>query len=265
MFNPNMRRPRMNKKEQEGVTRREAMARIMQIIALAAGVSVSDLTFLLSTADAQTITKLKMLKVQLSGFDRLVFESEFGHITPLVPVQTEALQPGTIMTPDKMISGNLMGCRVHMGGDATFGAAACPSLDSCMANGGGSCPVLGECNENVCTGQDVGGGEGGPDDCGTNDCNGQSCTGLSSCGDNECTEQNCPNLSSCGRNKRDIVGLLDAFKTDSYVVNLMKHFNVTTARELATQVNLMIQQHRTITPIQLEQEALQLPLINPTK
>jgi len=250
----------MGKKNQEGITRREAMTRIMQIVALAAGISVSDLTFLLSAADAQTLTKLKILKVKLSGFDRQVFESEFGHVTPLVPIKTV---PGQIMEPGQII-GDLKGCSVFFALSA-LGAAACPSLANCGSNSSG-CPCLDSCNENVCSGQDYGGGGCWELDCtGTNDCNGQDCPNLTSCGDNECTDQDCPKLTNCEKHKSSLLDTLNQFRTDQYIQDLMRYFNVTTTQALATQINTMIQQHKTITPIQLQQEILQNPLLDVPK
>lgn len=236
------------------ITRRGAMGKVLKMIALSAGISVSELTMILS-AKAGTVksskfikvkdiarTKLKMLKVKLSGYNKGVFQSEFGRITPLRPVRQMRI-PGL----DKGIKG--MGCGVHSGG---FGANAssCPQLGFCGAFGGGSCPSLNTCNENVCTDQDFGGMDG--TDCqGVNDCNGQDCNSLENCGDNDCSGQDCSNLTSCDKNKQSLVELLNRFRTDQYVQDLMSYFHITNTRQLAGRVNSMIRQKRAITPAQL--------------
>ena len=234
----------------EDMDRREALNTILKTVALAAGISVLDLQRLLS-AEAGTVpksaqTKLKILKVKLSGFDVKVFQSEFGRITPMKPSASMGI-PG-------IQEG--MGCAVHsVGGMSGNNAASnCPSFSICGAyGGGGSCPVLENCVTNICSGHDYGpeGGGSGGGDCGTNDCNNQDCTNLSTCGDNECSSQNCPDLSGCAKNKRDITGLLNQFQNDPYVQGLMEHFHTTDTRQLGRQVENMLRQKRFITPQQV--------------
>lgn len=84
---------------------------------------------------------------------------------------------------------------------------------------------------------------------------------MSSCGDNECGGQECPSLASCGSNKQsifnggmstaDLAGLLNQFRTDPYVQGLYRYFNTTAVNQVATQVNAMLQQRRTLLPSQI--------------
>ncbi len=226
--------------------RREAMNHILKTVALAAGISVLDLKRILS-AKAGTLpknaqTKLKMLKVKLSGFDLKVFQSQFGRIRPMKPAARLGL-PGAKQG---------MGCAVHSLGGVTGANAAssCPQFSVCGSFGGDSCPALDTCSTNVCSGQDIGeDGSGG--ECGTNDCNDQDCGTLDVCGDNECTSQSCPSLGGCGKNKADITGLLNQCRNDPYVQGLMEHFHTTNTRQLGRQVQNMLRQKRVITPQQV--------------
>ena len=232
----------------ENMDRREALNHIFKTVALAAGISVLDLRRILS-AEAGTLSKsaqtqLKMLKVQLSGFDLKVFQSQFGRITPLKPAASMGI-PGATQG---------MGCAVHSLGGVTGANAAssCPQFSICGAFGGDSCPALDTCATNVCSGQDYG-DEGGTTggECRTNDCNGQECGNLDTCGDNECTSQSCPELSGCAKNKADITGLLNQFRNDPYVQGLMEHFHTTNTQQLGLQVQNMLRQKRFITPQQV--------------
>jgi hypothetical protein len=250
------------------ISRRSALETLFKTAAVAAGATAVDLGFLFKEASAATITNLKVLKLKLSGLNQSVFESEFGRITPLAPIQNitglrnlanRLVKPGQGMTP-----GSFMGCQAYMSG-AMGASGACPALEGCVYNTS-NCPVMSECvGANICSGQDVGGGSGGgsgPDSCtGVNDCNGQDCSSMSSCGDNECAGQKCPNLSSCGSNKQsifnggmstaDLAGLLNQFRTDPYVQGLYRYFNTTAVNQVATQVNAMLQQRRTLLPSQI--------------
>jgi hypothetical protein len=246
---------------EEKITRRGAMGKVLKIIALSAGISVSELTLILS-AKAGTVkssefikvkniarSKLKMLKVKLSGYNKGVFQSEFGRITPLKPVRQMRI-------PDLGKGMKGMGCAVHLFGGMGGGNAAttCPSLSLCISNADSSCPSLSFCTENVCSDQDCGGDQSGK--CTVNDCNNQDCGTLWGCKDNECTDQDCPDLTVCSGNKSNIAGLVDLlsrFSTNSYVQDLMNHFHITNTRQLAKQVNSMIMQKRAITPAQLRQ------------
>ena len=242
---------------EEKITRRGAMGRILKMVALSAGISVSQLTTILSakagtfkstrfaTVKDSARIKLKMLKVKLSGYNKRVFHSEFGRVTPLKPVSQMRI-PGL----GKGIQG--MGCGVHSFGiGGTHGASSCPSFTICTSNMDTNCPSLLGCRRNQCDDQAYGGdGEGS---CVANDCDGQDCSNLSSCNGNDCHDQNCPNLTVCDRSASlaDLADLLNRFKNDPYVQNLMGYFHITNTRQLARQVNSMIRQKRTITPTQL--------------
>ncbi len=249
------------------ITRRRALGTILQTAAVAAGAGVVDLGFLSGKAHAATMTSLKTLKFKLSGYSKLVFESEFGRVTPLVPLQNvAALKPlaDRLLKPGMTLPGNWMGCQANFGSGA-MGAAACPALEGCVYNSS-NCPVMSECiGANVCSDQDVGGGGGGgqgPDSCtGVNDCNGQDCQSLSSCGENECSGQKCPHFSNCGSNHGiaagcsaftgGVTGTLDQFRTDPYVQGLYKYFNVTTVQQLAVQIATSLSQRRVLMPSQI--------------
>lgn len=227
--------------------RREAMNHILKTVALAAGISVLDFKHILSAEAGKlsktTQTKLKMLKVKLSGFDLKVFQSQFGRITPMKPAVRLGL-PGAKQG---------MGCAVHSLGGVTGANAAssCPEFQICGAFGGDSCPSLETCVTNVCSGQDSGEDGGGGGECRTNDCNDQNCGSLDVCGDNECTSQNCPELGGCGKNKADLTGLLNQCRNDPYVQGLMEQFHTTNTQQLGRQVQNMIRQKRFITPQQV--------------
>jgi hypothetical protein len=243
------------------MARRDAMGMILKTVAAAAGMSVIDLELFLSKGHAATLVNLKMLKIMLSGMNRQVFEAEFGRVTPRTPtghaiaanklqkIMVPGMKPGTLPPGANMG----MSCMVNLGGQQMPGSF-CVNLSGCGGNGD-SCPCLSDCTENVCSGQDFGDetGTGCRGNCPTNDCNGQSCEGLTSCGDNECSDQSCVSFSSCKTNKRNLVEVLNTYRTDPYVQGLMRYFNTTNTVQLANQVGLMIQQRRYITPAQVLQ------------
>jgi hypothetical protein len=263
------------------MTRRDAMGMILKTVAASAGMSVIDLRLFLSDGHAATLTNLKMLKVQLSGMNRQVFEAEFGRSTPLVstgqtippnklqpglkPSQTvtpsQTVKPGQTMVPGAGMSPGVLqpGANMGMGCMTNMGAAPqgvpCINLSTCGANADG-CPCLTGCTENVCSSQEFGdeSGTGCQGNCSTNDCNDQNCSGLYSCSDNECTKQSCTNLRDCNPiNHRNLVEILNTFRTDQFVQDLMRYFNITDTAQLANQVGNMIQQRRFITPAQIYQ------------
>ncbi len=231
---------------------------ILKTVALAAGISFMDLNFLL-TSDASKLprnlqTKLKILKVKLSGFNINVFQSEFGRITPMKPASRMGIAGLT----------QGMGCPVHSVGGLSGASAAssCPQFSGCGINAGtGSCFNFENCVTNVCSGQDTGGDDGGV--CGMNDCNDQSCPALGYCDDNECSSQDCPSLSTCGKNKVDITGLIGNLRNDPYIQGLMEHFHTTNTNQLSSQIQRMIKQKRHITPQQVMPGALKTPAIRP--
>jgi len=262
----------------EELTRRKAMTRILKTVALATGLSLTDLTLLLKSAHADTPAVIKALQFKLGGYTREVFESVYGRSTPLKPraevttgqvqggvrpetnyeinqgmsagrIHDQQLRPGDLMDPSQGIQGG-MECTVQFANEI---GAGCPALGGCGSYGGGSCPQLDSCTENVCSGQDRTGGCLGMD-CDTNDCNGQSCGDLQSCGDNECADQNCGKLSDCDNHKPMILGdILGQYRADPYVQDLMRHFGTTNTQQLSNQVSTMLQQRRSLTPEQLRQ------------
>lgn len=248
---------------EEKITRRGAMGKILKMVALSAGISVSQLTAILS-AKAGTVksrrlskvkisarTKLKMLKVKLSGYNKGVFRSEFGRATPLKPVRQMRI-------PDLDRGMKGMGCGVHSfaGPSGANQASTCPNLGFCRRNFDPSCPSLVGCSANQCDDQDYGGD--GDGSCDANDCNNQDCANLTYCNGNDCTDQNCPNLTFCDRaaSIADLTDLLNRFKTDQYVQDLMGYFHITNTQQLARQVNSMIRQKRALTPAQLHRGSI---------
>jgi len=246
------------------ITRRGAMGKILKVVALSAGISVSQLITILSAkagtitsrsvskVNESALTKLKMLKVKLSGYNKNVFHSEFGRATPLKPAN-QIRMPGF----DRGMMG--MGCSVHSfaGVSGANQASACPSFTICTSNMDSNCPSLLGCRRNQCDDQDYGGD--GDGSCTANDCSNQDCSSLTSCNGNDCTDQNCPNLTVCDRaaSIADLTNLLNRFKTDQYVQDLMGYFRVTNTRQLAQQVNTMIRQKRALTPAQLHRGSVQ--------
>jgi hypothetical protein len=252
--------------KKDGMSRREAMERLLVMVAAAAGLGTVDAKLFAQTVVRASKTNLKFLKLRLSGFDSRVFTSEFGRTTPLVSASkvkisgaaklattkarpsTQVIKPGQSIQPG--VAGGAMGCQVNFAGAGGMGAGAadCPGFEICgwfSDSGGSGCPSFEQCVNNVCTGQDVGGGGAGA--ChGVNDCNGQDCGNLQVCGDNECTEQSCPNLQGCDRNVRDVAGLINQFRNDPFIQDLMKQLNTTNVSQLAVQVESMIRNRRTI-------------------
>lgn len=247
--------------KKDGMNRREAMERLLALVAAAAGLGAVDAKLFAQTVVKASKTNLKFLKLRLSGFDSRIFTSEFGRTTPLVSASkvkisdatkltTAKIRPSTqVINPGQSIKPGAMGCQVNFAGAGGMvaGAAGCPSFVVCgnFSDGGGSsCPSYSTCGNNICTGQDVG-GEGGVCS-GVNDCNGQDCGNLDICGINDCTEQNCPSLSGCGTNHRDIAGLINQYRNDSFILDLMKQLKTTNVSQLTVQVESMIRNRRTI-------------------
>lgn len=253
----------------DGIGRREAMEKLVAFVAAAAGFGAVDNKLFAQTF--RTVrntdpTRLKFLKLRLSGFNSRVFTSQFGRTTPLAPasqirIPSSASLPKTKTRPltqarpvqgtrPDMVAG-AMGCATQFAGaGGAMAGADCPSFSFCglfSDSGGSACSDLNTCGDNICSGQDFGGGDTGGGGCmGVNDCNGQDCGQLDVCGDNECTDQNCPNLSGCGRNVRDIAGLINNYRNDPFIQDLMRQLNMTNVNDLAVQVESMIRNRRTI-------------------
>lgn len=247
----------------EIITRRGAMGKILKMVALSAGISVSQLTAILSAkagtlksrslikVQDSALTKLKMLKVKISGYNKNVFHNEFGRITPLKPVSQMRI-------PGLDIGMKGMGCGVHSFAGGINQASTCPSFSICVNNIDSNCPSLAGCTRNQCDDQGYGGGSG---ECGANDCSNQDCTNLTSCQGNDCTGQKCPKLETCDRaaSLAELTDLLNRFKTDQYVQDLMGYFHITNTQQLARHVDSMIRQKRALTPAQLHRGNIQSP------
>lgn len=250
--------------KKNGISRREAMERLLVMVAAAAGLDKVDAKLFAQTIVRASKTNLKFLKLRLSGFDSRIFTSEFGRTTPLVSASqikisgatslatakvgpsTKIIRPGQSVQPG--FSAGAMGCQVNFAGGMGAGAADCPGFEVCGCfsdNGGSGCSSLEQCDNNVCSSQDFG-GEGAGACHGVNDCNSQDCGNLQVCGDNECTDQTCPSLSGCGSNKRDIAGLINQYRNDPFIQDLMKQVNMTNVNQLAVQVESMIRNRRTL-------------------
>lgn len=209
----------------EGVTRREAVDRLTKLVALAAGLSVSEVREILAASQQQAIRQtpkvrqlqmavnydIKALKVILSR-DRSVFEREFGKTAP----------PKEVSVYDPVSRGFKTG--MTCGEDYQDGGS-CSSLScgthGCSEEDQGSCT-----NTNVC----------GDQDCGT----------LDDCGQNWCSDQKCSGFDECDKNEQHIVSrdFLDRYKTDPYVQDLFKEHNVRTSSELAARLQMMVKQRR---------------------
>ena len=209
------------------LSRRDAMDRIVKIIGVATGLSVSQVkgllygqTVLTKSAPAQLDKKtillkktsnaqLKALKVLLEN-SRQVFENEYGRVTPIISRAVDNRRTNV--------------CVTHFG---------IPDVNRTVG--------LGICRDtNTCTGQDLVGPE---DPCEkTNDCNGQSCPSMYDCSSNKCENQECPRLVSCGDNQESIfsTGLLDSLRSDIYVQMLFREFNVNTTAALAQSIRTKI-------------------------
>lgn len=228
----------------EKINRREAMDRVMRLVALAAGLSASELSLLLAEdnegrppqkLDRKSIIaqkaaneEIKILKVFVENTLE-VFENEFGRV---LPVYEKPIEEFLTNIPQDMRGQMVNVCGGHF--DTGIFKAGKTGLMFCTGS-------------NTCTGQGIGDSIPGGEPCeGTNNCSGQSCPNLTTCPDNTCDDQDCPKLSICGKNKQTIVtaALLERFKADPYVQLLSQEFNVTTAKALAEQISRRLQDLR---------------------
>jgi len=234
---------------QEKINRRGAMGRVLKIMAVATGLSISEVRSLLfsqvrtrqaSKQRAVILRKsanksVKLLKVLLEN-SKDVFENEFGRSTPFrktakakVFVDIQSFLPR-----NQDMRNNFMdhfADIVNVCG-ANFGVpGGIPGVEGFICAG-----------VNTCTGQDVDGGSGCA---GTNECNGQSCDSYV-CSGNDCDEQSCGEFDYCENNKSSIIDILeiDRFKADPYIQVLFERFNVSTTAELLAQVNSMLSRRR---------------------
>jgi len=235
----------MSEKSNGGMTRREATHKILSVIALATGLSISEVRSLL--AQVKTITtvkpapvsttlsrttivpqkaandKVKALKVLLENSTE-VFENEYGRMTPIQTGRMDALFTGKVIPPD--LAGNIVNmCGVH------FNPAG---------SGIGATGVMGCSGTNTCTGQELSGSGGDGEPCwGTNTCSGQKCPQQEMCGDNTCEDQECPKFKFCDKNKESLTSAeyLSDIAGDVYIQLLFQEFNVTTVDALHTQLD----------------------------
>jgi len=225
------------------------MGRVLKIVAVATGLSVSEVKGLLfgqvrlkQTRKQKAVIlqksankSVKLLKVLLEN-RKDVFESEFGRSTPFrkaakakVFVDIQSFLP-----QNQDMRNNFMdhfGDIVNVCG-ANFGVpGGIPGVEGFICAG-----------VNTCTGQDVDGGSGCA---GTNECNGQSCDSYV-CSGNDCDDQSCDEFDYCENNKSSIIDLedIDRFRTDPYIQVLFERFNVSTSTDLLAQVNSMLSRRR---------------------
>jgi len=121
----------MSEKSKEELTRREATQKILSVIALATGLSISEVRSLLAedkTATAiepvkplnrtevikqkATSDKVKALKVLLENRVE-VFESEYGRTTPIQKVKIDTLYPADKIVPPDLAGSIVNMCAVH--------------------------------------------------------------------------------------------------------------------------------------------------------
>jgi hypothetical protein len=233
------------------ITRREAMSQVTKIVAMAAGLSASELTKLLSaqippppggTTTSPVILQksasdaIKRLKSILEN-SQAVFESQYGRVTPVQKVSVNTLLPklGSILPRDTIQRQKYL--------DQLAGMGSCMTQFSSGVAGGGA---LGEtvCMDiNICAGQESGGCAG------TNACIGQSCS-MFNCGRDGCIGQeacNCPGEQKiCGQVVGAVVSIedLERYRADPYINLLFTRYKVSTAQELSAQINHVLDQRR---------------------
>lgn len=231
------------------ISRREAMDRLLKIVAIATGMTVTEVKSLLSgqvklqqPQKQKTIIyqksankSIKTLKALLEN-DRAIFENEFGRSTPVRQASSEKLFSTSqhLLPKDRLQQGNFMDHFNDMVNDCgrNFGVPGnLPGFDNFICTG-----------TNTCSGQDVGGGSGCA---GTNECNGQSCESFV-CSGNDCDDQSCSDFEICENNKSSIISIaeLEQFKTDPYIQVLFERYNVKTTTELMAQINRSLNQLR---------------------
>jgi hypothetical protein len=219
---------RMTKEE---MSRREAVDRLTRLVAMAAGMSLTEVSQLLgagshpqSVKQAQKVQQLqatasneiKALKVLVSG-KKSVFEAEFGGMSRPrsaggIARVTRPVQAGRTCGEDYQDGGSCtdLSCDIH----------------GCSPEGEGSCNDINVCSD-------------------------QSCSNQGTCKENTCVDQTC-DKQNCDKNNQQILteDFLDRFKNDPFVQDLFKDYNVTTSSDLAAQLRTMVKQRRReLTPI----------------
>jgi hypothetical protein len=247
--------------KEKKMTRREAMARLTKIVAMAAGLSTTQVrrlfgaepkttkqlkplqkatpvqkaTPIKKTPDIRKLqnvrasnTKVKILKVMLHN-NRSVFESEFGRITPAYEVtDVQDIPPnyGRFITqlPQDFIQEGSFICPVH-------------------AAGAGVGSGIGQCNTGLICGENFYGEGMGSTSGECNYCSVDGCSGHLLCfPPYECGKVSCgTHLTS------EIVftpSFFNQYINDPYVQALFEEFNAPTSQALAQELRTMLQQSR---------------------
>ena len=248
--------------KEKKMSRRKAMARLTKIVAMAAGLSTTQVrrlfglekatptmktqkpvqkvtpvqkaTLMKRTRDIKKLQNVrtsnknvKILKLMLQK-NRLVFESEFGRITPAYKVTDVNNIPGSYrrfishLRPDFIQEGSSI-CPVHAGG---FGSD------------------LAQCGAGLVCGENFSGVTGvvsGSSEC--NHCTQDGCSGHLLC----FPPYSCGEVS-CGTRLTTEFHITSSFlnqhKNDPYVQALFEEFNVPTSQALAHELQTMLQQSR---------------------
>lgn len=207
----------------KNMERRDFMSQVMRITAVAAGLSVNDVSRLLAGSEEVTANMdpavrqryniyqkssdevIKSLKVLIED-NQKVFESEYGRITPIERIE-DPKKPGEYLRV----------CRVEWGRSGGI-------IDSCQSHyeKGGTCGKLKKC--------------------GNNSCNGQKCPEHWDCGTHSCSGHECPKFLGCSSVTSSFKdSFFDKYKLDPYVQHLFERFQIKTSSELANQVNDLLE------------------------
>ncbi len=228
------------------ITRREAMGRVTKLVAMAAGLSATELKKLLSAQTSQenaiilqksANNSIKTLKSLLEN-SITVFESQYGRSTPIQKLSVEQMLPkiGNILPKDQIQRQNYLD-------QLLAGRGAC--MVNFGAGGGTGGGALGEtlCTDsNACAGQASGGCAG------INACYSQTCSDTFNCGQDVCFGQEAcdDSLKICRTVVGEVISVaeLAQYAADPYIGLLMKRYNVTTAQALSVQINRVLSQRR---------------------
>jgi hypothetical protein len=233
----------MSKKQ---ISRREAMGRVTKVVAMAAGLSATELKRLLSaqTSAPNTVilqksanNTIKALKSLLEN-TKAVFESQYGRTTPVVKMSINELLPriGNILPKDQIQRQRYID---HLG----TSPLVCPiNFTAAETAGSGALGATACLDSNTCTGESSDGCAHG------NTCNGQTCTpGGFNCSGDRCTGQTCSGGQHlCVGNSDSIVSAseLGLARTDPYIELLFKRYNVTGTQDLALKIDQVLSQRR---------------------
>jgi hypothetical protein len=218
--------------EEKKMTRREAMARLTKVIAMAAGLSTMQVGRLFGQVKKPNLQKLasiktsnravKLLKVLIHK-NRSLFESEYGRITPQYTVKdvkaipdtylnfikevgVKDIRPGMVVCPNDWMGPDMTSiCGTHV-----FGAGYGKVSEYCDEDSG--------CTESL--------------SCNEHDCGIAYCTGHLTCG----TGYSCDDVEISGAFTGSF---FDQYQNDPYVQALFREFNVTSSKALAQEVRTM--------------------------